>query len=120
MVAADIPILKAMEQGFPYPDPTSEEMAAIRVVVDEDDRPLMAAGARKLIELYLWCGPIKKPLARMFALRLLHEDMATTLSQLGYHEAEAFLPPPVAQRFARRLQKSFGWRPNWPSLNRGF
>ncbi len=133
LIPSDIPLLKAMQGEFPYPDlegetwthggprPKSEpRLEAMRVLVDDDDKPLMAVAAKRLVELYLWCGNIERPLAKMYALRLLHEDMANELKQRGYNSVEAFLPPPVAKRFARRLVKSFGWRPNWPSWSRGF
>ncbi len=132
LIPGDIPILKAMQGDFPYPDlegeewtyggprpPREPQLEAMRVVVDDDDKPLMAVAAKRLIELYLWCGEIEKPLAKMYALRLLHDDMAKELRKLGYNSVEAFLPPPVAKRFARRLQKSFGWRLNpWSSLTK--
>lgn len=115
--SSDIPILQAMQGEFPYPDDPLDSLESVRVVVDDDDKPLMAVGAKRLVELYLWCGNLERPLAKMYALRLLHEDMAKELKKLGYNAVEAFLPPPVAKRFARRLQKSFGWRPNAPSVS---
>lgn len=116
---SDIPALHAMQKVFPYPDLDAAFVESIRVVVDDDDKPLMAVAAKRLVELYLWCGAIKRPHAQMYALRLLHEDMASQLRAKGYTSVEAFLPPPVAKRFAKRLQRSFGWRPNeWPSLTR--
>lgn len=118
---SDIPKLQAMQGEFPYPDLTVDAMESVRVVVDENDEPLMAAGAKRLVEMYLWCGNIKRPLARMFALRLLHEDLAIQLGNLGFSSVETSIPPPVAQRFARRLLKSFGWTRNpWPSFQRRF
>jgi len=113
----DIPKLEAMQGEFPYPN--VYELEAIRIVVDDHDQPVMACGAKKLLELYLWQGP-GTPLAKLHALRLLHEDLAVQLRQKGYHSVEAFLPPPVATRFARRLVKSFGWKLNWPSWTRSF
>ena len=117
---SDIPILRQMAEvsGFPYPDPLKLE--AIRVVVDDEDRPIMAAGAERLIQAYLWCGDFQRPHAKVFALRLLHEDMIARLKAKGYDGIEAFLPPTLAKRFARRLEKTFGWKPNWPSWNRSF
>ena len=119
---SDLPVLRSMAEasGYPYPDLGADKLEAIRVLVDDEDRPLMAAAARRLVEVYLWCGEFERPLAKLHALRMLHEEMAAILKQLGYCQAEAFLPPSLAKRFARRLEKSFGWRPNWPSWTRGF
>jgi hypothetical protein len=123
LIPADLELLRAAakQTGFPYPDPTSKELLGVWVVVDDDENIVCAGGAKKLAEAYFWCGSVKRPAAKMFALRLLHEHMATKLRQLGYTEIEATLPPPVAHRFAQRLLKSFGWTLNtWTSLNRRF
>lgn len=114
---SDIPVLRAIAEasGFPYPDLSIAPMEAIVVVVDDEDRPVMACAAERICQLYLWCGEFDRPHAKLFALRLLHETMAGELRRKGYKSAEAFLPPTLAERFARRLEKTFGWRPNWPS-----
>lgn len=117
---SDIPILKAMQGEFPYPD-LDQPLEAVRVVVDENDQPLCAAGSRKLVETFFWCGKFQRPHAKMYALRLLHEDLIPLLRRRGYNETIASLPPPVAKRFAKRLMKSFGWYANaWASWSRGF
>ena len=117
---SDIPILRQMAEasGFPYPDPLKLE--AIRVVADDEDRPIMAAGAERLIQAYLWCGDFQRPHAKVFAMRLLQDEMIAALKAKGYDSIEAFIPPTLAKRFARRLVKTFGWKPNWPSWERRF
>lgn len=114
---SDIPGLRAMAEasGFPYPDLSAARLEAVMVVVDDDDRPVMACAAERLVQLYLYCGEFQRPHAKVFALRLLHEAMAAELRRKGYTSAEAFIPPALAKRFARRLEKMFDWRPNWPS-----
>ena len=114
---SDIPILRAMAErsGIPYPDLAGVRLEAVVVVVDDEDQPLMACAAERLVQLYLWCGEFERPHAAIFALRLLHEAMAKELRRRGYSSAEAFLPPSLAKRFARRLEKTFGWVRNWPS-----
>lgn len=114
---SDIPALKSMAEasGFPYPDLSAARLEAIVVVVDDEDRPVMACAAERICQLYLWCGEFQRPHAKVYALRLLHETMAAELRRKGYTSAEAFLPPTLARRFARRLEKIFGWKPNWPS-----
>lgn len=114
---SDIPALRAMAEasGFPYPDLSAARLEAVVVVVDEEDRPLMACAAERLVQLYLWSGAFERPHAKVYALRLLHEAMAEELRRKGYTSAEAFLPPTLAKRFARRLEKMFGWAKNWES-----
>jgi hypothetical protein len=119
LIASDIPALLAMQAEYPYPS-LDGALEAVSVVVDDDDKPICAAAAKRLIEAYFWCGKFSSPMAGLHALRLLHDDLAVQLRERGYSEIEAFLPPPVAAQFSRRLKKSFGWRPNWPSLNRRF
>jgi hypothetical protein len=117
---SDIPILRQMAEasGFPYPDPLKLE--AIRVVADDEDRPIMAAGAERLIQAYLWCGDFQRPHAKVFALRLLEEEMIAALRAKGYTSIEAYLPPTVEKQFSRRLERTFGFVRNWPSWNRRF
>jgi hypothetical protein len=117
---SDIPALMEMAQksGYPYPDFSSARAEAFIVVVDDDDQPLMACFAERLVQLYLICGEMKRPLANVHAVRLLHEAMAPILKKQGYASVEAFLPPTLAERFGRRLVKTFGWTRNWPSWNR--
>jgi len=114
---SDIPLLRAMAEnsGFPYPDLSAARLEAVVVVVDDEDRPVMACAAERIVQLYLWSGEFQRPHAKLFALRLLHEAMAADLERKGYTSAEAFLPPTLAKRFARGLEKMFGWKPNWPS-----
>lgn len=114
---SDIPILRAMAEasGFPYPELSTARLEAILIVVDDENHPIMACAAERLVQLYLWSGEFERPHAKVFALRLLHEAMATELRNKGYTSAEAFLPPSLAKRFSRRLEKMFHWRPNWPS-----
>ncbi len=119
---SDFPALKAMADacGYPYPELNSACLEAIRVVVDDEDRPVMAAAAERLVQIYLWSGEFRRPIAKVHALRLLHEEMALCLKQKGYTGAEAFLPPTLARRFGKRLEKTFGWVRNWPSWTRHF
>lgn len=117
---SDIPILEAMAKASGYPYPKLSELGAVYVVVDENDQPLMAAGAKEIIEIYLWCGEFEKPLAKMHAMRVLHDSMAVDLRSRGYREANAFMPPTLAARFGRRLERSFGWVRNWPSWAKRF
>jgi hypothetical protein len=107
--------------GFPYP--VLEEhgkLEAIVVVAGEDGQPLMAAAAERLVQIYLYCRKASAPHENLAALRLLQDAMIAELKRQGYHGAEAFLPPTLAQRFGRRLERTFGWTRNWASWNRSF
>lgn len=112
--SSDVQILRVMERGFPYPDPEGP-LELIRVVCDDDGKPLMAAAAKKLIEIYLWSAPFERPHAALHGMRLIQADMASVLRAKGYRTAEAFLPPMIADEFGRRLERSFGAKKNWAS-----
>ena len=57
---SDIPILLDMhiKSGLEYefPDLRSAHMEAVKVVVDENGVPLMAAAAERILQAYLFCG----------------------------------------------------------------
>ena len=74
----------ADQSGYPYPNPALEPLTAMRVVVDDDDRPIMAAAARPILEMFVWCGKFERPHAALHALRLLHDDMAPLLKAKGW------------------------------------
>lgn len=115
--ASDIPILQEMEHGFPYPDPCDPMIEAIFVVVDDSDRPIAAFAAKRLVEIYAWMSDLSTP-EKMQALRIAHGAMPGMLRARGYSHAECFLPPGIAERFGRRLARSFGWARNWASWTR--
>jgi hypothetical protein len=117
----DIPALEAMAAASPYPylDLRSPHIEACIVVVDEQDKPLTAAAAERIPQLYLWSGELR-PALKLQAIRLLHSAMATELRKLGYHQADAFIPPAIAQSFGRRMERTFRWLKNWPSWTVNF
>jgi len=119
LIREDIPVLEEMYRaaGFDYefPDLLGPEIEATRVVVDENNRPLMAVSAKRTIELYLFCGKSEHPASALHAIRLLHESMKWALKQKGYSDANAFLPPRIAKSSGRRLQRTFGWLRAWDS-----
>lgn len=114
--AADEEVIRRMPQaesfGIPFPD--LSKMESIRVVEDEFGRPIAACAAEKIVQLYFWSESMP-PHATLHAIRLLHAVLTEELLTLGYHEANAFVPPPLAARFGRRLERSFGWMANWSS-----
>jgi hypothetical protein len=120
----DVPTLRAMyvAQGFAYefPDLTGPLMEAVLVVVDENGKILAAVAAERLAQLYFLCGDMEHPAAKLSVIRSLHTHMADALRVKGYHSADAFLPPPIAETFGKRLERTFNWTRNWQSWTKGF
>ena len=118
---SDIPTLRELAQasGYPYPD-LAGPLEAVVVLADDEDQPVMAVAAKRLVELYLWCGKGMTPHENIAALRLLHEGMMEELKAKGYDEVNAFLPPQIAGKFGRRLVRTFGWVKGWPNWCRRF
>ena len=114
---SDVPILNARAQasGYPYPSPDDSEL--ILVIEAADGTIITACAAKKLIELYLWPSDAS-PATLAAALNLLHREMPKVLLSLGYTSAEAFIPPEIAGKFGRRLERSWGWVKNWSSWSR--
>ncbi len=120
---SDIPKIREMfdKSGLEYqfPDLLTSKMEAVLVVVDDQDRPLMACAAERILQLYLWSADFA-PAAKLHGIRLLHEAMAQELRRKGYNSVEAFIPPTMVKSFTRRLERMFQWTRNWPSWSKGF
>lgn len=114
-------------QGFDYPFPDLSDPIFVSKLVLEDDagRVAMAAMARLTCEMYLLVdrsggqnprasGGLKKSgLAsasqqRYAQLLALHGACERDLLARGLDDAHAWLPPPIAKRFGRRLE-ALGW-----------
>lgn len=113
--SSDIPKLAEMAKRTGYPYPSIGIMEHVLVVQDDDGDPLIAAGIKLVPEIYLWCGEFRLPLAKVHAIRLLHAELGDFLKKRGYDEANATLPPSIAEKFGRRLEKTFSWKRSWPS-----
>lgn len=115
--AADIPILQEMHraQGFdyPFPDLRGPLIEAVLVVVDDEGRPVCAAAAEKLVQLYLFADSTINPVMMEHYVKMLHVTIRTELIGKHYTEACAALPPQVSKRFGRWLVKRFGWVKSW-------
>ncbi len=120
----DIPALRAMyeAQGFEYefPDLEGPLMESVLVVEEDGGKILAAVAAERLVQLYFLCADLEHPAAKLAIVRALHTHMADALRAKGYHSAEAFLPPPIAETFGKRLERTFGWVRNWQSWTKGF
>ena len=121
MEQRDIPAIRAIYEAagyaFPFPRFDSPLIEAVEVIVDESDTPVMAAAAKRSIELYLFCAPGgSHPLVKLEAIRLLHESMRDKVVGKGYLEATAFLPPEISENYGRHLMRKFGWLRTWPAF----
>jgi hypothetical protein len=119
---SDIAILKRIHEqsGFEYKlELDGPAIEAILVVADDHDRPVAAAIAERLIQVGLLVDSIS-PQAKMKAIRLLDHHLANVLRAKRYNEVNCFIPPKIAKKFGRRLEKSFQWVKNWPSWAKRF
>ena len=127
---ADLAALQRMHarQGFQYPFPNLRDPLFVSKLVLEDDdgRPVMASLARLTCEMYLLvdrdgneetrgstCTPENQRCGngahkRYAQLLALHDAGQRDLMERGLHDAHAWLPPPIAKRFGRRLA-ALGW-----------
>ncbi|MBZ5696260.1 MAG: hypothetical protein LAN36_12975 [Acidobacteriia bacterium] len=110
---ADLDALRRMHarQGFDYafPDLSDPIFVSKLVVEDDDGRAVMASLARLTCEMYLLADPgAGKPRERYARLLALHRAGEQDLLARGLDDAHAWLPPPIAKRFGRRLE-ALGW-----------
>ena len=98
-------------QGFDYafPDLADPIFISKLVVDDAAGRPVCASLARITCEMYLLADPgAGTPRERYARLLVLHEAGRNDLFARGLDDAHAWLPPPIARRFGRRLE-ALGW-----------
>lgn len=110
---ADLDALRRMHarQGFDYAFPDIDDPIFLSklVVEDEAGRAVMASLARLTCEIYLLADPAAgTPRERLSAIAALDRAGEEDLRSRGLDDAHAWLPPPVARRFGRRLE-TLGW-----------
>ena len=124
--SADLDALRRMHarQGFDYafPDLADPIFVSKLIVEDDDGRAVMASLARLTCEIYLLMdrgdgegvarrspsGDAANPRERYARLLALHAAGERDLLARGLDDAHAWLPPPIARKFGRRLE-SLGW-----------
>src|SRR5690348_7913001 len=104
---SDIPTLRNWYEtsGFSYdfPDVRGDRMESVLVFTDDNDAPLAAVAAERIVQLYLWMDENLHPAAKLRIIKEFHEKMATELRNKGYNSSEAFLPPEIEHSFGKRL-----------------
>jgi len=97
-------------QGFEYAFPDLADPIFIsKLVVEEDGRVVMSSLARLTCEIYLLADPkAGEPRQRYARMLELHRAAEQDLLSRGLDDAHAWLPPPIAKRFGRRLE-TLGW-----------
>jgi hypothetical protein len=110
---ADLDALRRMhaQQGFDYAFPNIADPLFVSKLVVEDGagRAVMASLARLTCEMYLLVAPGEgNPRERYARLLALHRAGERDLLARGLHDAHAWLPPPIAKKFGRRLA-ALGW-----------
>jgi hypothetical protein len=110
---SDLDALRRMhaQQGFDYAFPDlSDPLFVSKLVVEGGEGcAVMASLARLTCEMYLLLAPEEgEPRERYERLLALHRAGERDLIARGLHDAHAWLPPPIAKKFGRRLKK-LGW-----------
>jgi hypothetical protein len=109
----DLEALRRMhaQQGFDYafPDLADPLFVSKLVVEDGAGRAVMASLARLTCEMYLLVAPGEgNPRERYARLLALDRAGERDLFARGLQDAHAWLPPPIAKKFGRRLA-TLGW-----------
>ncbi len=120
----DVPKVEQIfrDMGFDYefPDLSDPIFERVSVLVDDDDSPVQVLAAKKTVEMYLlmdkdWANPRW----RLEGFKRIHEEMRMALLDVGYADANAWLPPEVEKSFGRKLVRLFKWtRGRWQSYSR--
>jgi hypothetical protein len=108
-------------QGFEYefPDLMGRRMEGVWVA-EENGRILAAVAVERIVQTYFLCSPGLRPRVGASLFQAFESRIVPELSARGYNEANAFLPPSIAERFGRRLERSLGWTRNWKSWAKRF
>jgi hypothetical protein len=139
---SDLETLRRMHasQGFGYPLPDLESPLFLSKLVLEDDgedadsereeanlnspldgssRVTMAILQRLTAETYLLHDPSAgTPARRWQSFLAIHDAARGAAASHGLDDVQAFLPPPIARAFGRRLAR-LGWtRDPWPCFSR--
>lgn len=122
--SSDLPHLKKIHSqagyDFPFPDFSSPYSGHHFVVVNEEDVPIMAAAAKLVPEIFLFCAPggSMHPQVKMQGIAMIHEALRDSLIVVGHDEAFCFVPPQL-KAYMRHLQRKFQWQKTWAAFRIG-
>ena len=121
IAAEDVPAVENLiaASNLPYPSLSSPLIECVQVVTDDSGKIVAAFIAERLVQGYLLMADME-PHAKLHAIRMLHGDVPNILKAKCYDSIEAYIPPQLAARFGRRLERSFKWTQNWRSWNKSF
>ncbi len=103
---SDIPKLNSLQNGFEWT--FSNDLIEVLVATDENDEPIIFAGAWKIAETHCLIDPSwSTPGARLLMLEELHEEMRKRLAEDGYKQAVTWFDS-AKERFIGRMQ-GWGW-----------
>jgi hypothetical protein len=112
----DLPILEAIynEQDLRFSSgfPDFLRLESAFVVVDSEDRPIMACGAKLIPELIMICDQRPHMAVRLEGIGLLHKRVRNVLNRQGFTETVSFVCPRFPT-FARTMERRFGWVKTW-------
>lgn len=115
VASSDEPKLREFHKrnGFEHPFPKLEgpHVIGAYTICDDADGVIGTIVATQTVELTLLLDPDRHPALKLAAIRKLH-SLLTILTEQGYHEANAFIPPEIARSYGRRLA-SLGWLKSW-------
>lgn len=106
----DEDVLKAIhvQNAFDYDLPKFD---CIKVVVDANDRPVVAVCSRTIAEITILVDRTwETPAWRLEAIRRLHDAMELALGSRGIRAAACWLAPKISRRWSQRLSAMFGWK----------
>jgi hypothetical protein len=109
---SDLAQLRAIHaaQGFDYALPDlSNPLFVTKKVLGQDGTILGAAFLRLTAEAYLFLDPrAGRPRQRWQSLLALHAAAERDAWKLGLEDVHAWLPPPIAKKFGKRVVR-LGW-----------
>jgi hypothetical protein len=109
-------------QGFEYDFPELDDpIYPVKLVVENGSgRPDMALALRLTTEAYLLVDPAAGgPLEKWDKFQALHRAAERAAAELDLDDVHCWLPPTIAKRFGRRLER-LGWQRNlWPCWSKG-
>jgi hypothetical protein len=103
---------------FKFPDmgkDASKVIELAEVVEDANGNPMGAAIAVRTLEMFLTCNPREHRVMRLNAVGMLHQSMTPKLKQMGYSEANGYIPE-HQKLWINTLCKRFGWTENLPTF----